>query len=363
MPTAPPARADRRRAPSLGATSVAHRGPWPGARRGHYARLVDIDAYVMAHQAEWQRLEHLVARRRHLSGPEVDELVNLYQRVATHLSAIRSSAHDPTLVARLSTLVARARAAVTGAHTPAWRDIGRFFMVSFPVNAYRTRWWWLGSAVGSLGVALITGWWVARSPHVQTSLAAPAEIRRLVTHQFRGYYSQYAATSFAAKVWTNNVWVAALSLIFGILLGIPSVILLLQNAANIGVAGGLMFAYGRGPEFFALILPHGLLELTAVFLAAGAGLRLGWCVIDPGPRPRGQALAAEGRASVGLALGLIVVLATSGVIEAFVTPSPLPAWARILIGIAAEVIFVGYVIVFGRRGDIDADPDLAPVAG
>ncbi|HKB30578.1 MAG TPA: stage II sporulation protein M [Streptosporangiaceae bacterium] len=330
---------------------------------------MDVDAYVMAHAREWQRLEHLVSRRRRLSGPEVDELVALYQRVATHLSAVRAASHDPALVARLSTLVARARAAVTGAHTPAWRDIGRFWLVSFPAIAYRARWWWLGSAAGSLAVALIVGLWVARSPHVQAGIAPPAQIRQLVRQEFRGYYSQYAATSFAAKVWTNNVWVAALSLLFGVLLGIPTLIVLLQNAVNVGVDGGLMFAYGRGAEFFGLILPHGLLELTAVFLAAGAGLRLGWCVIDPGPRPRGQALAEEGRATIGLALGLVVVLLVSGVIEAFVTPSPLPTWARILIGAGAEAAFLTYVIAAGRRavragqsGDIDAAPDTLPVA-
>ena len=331
---------------------------------------MDVDAYVLAHAAEWQRLEHLVSRRRRLSGPEVDELVRLYQRAATHLSAVRAASHDPALVARLSTLVARARAAVTGSHTPAWRDIGRFALVSFPAAAYRARWWWLGSALGSLVVALLIGWWVARSPQVQAGIAPPAQIRQLVGQEFRGYYSQYAATSFAAKVWTNNVWVAAQSLVFGILLGIPTLIVLLQNAFNVGVDGGLMFAYGRGPEFFGLILPHGLLELTAVFLAAGAGLRLGWCIIDPGHRPRGRALAEEGRATIGLALGLIVVLLASGVIEAFVTPSPLPTWARILIGIGVESAFLTYVIVFGRRavraghaGDIAAVPDVLPVAG
>src|SRR5260370_25673098 len=100
----------------------------------------------MAHAREWQRLEHLVSRRRRLSGPEVDELVALYQRVATHLSAVRAASHDPALVARLSTLVARARAAVTGAHTPAWRDIGPVWLLSLPPLPFRARWGGRGSA-------------------------------------------------------------------------------------------------------------------------------------------------------------------------------------------------------------------------
>lgn len=330
---------------------------------------MDVDAYLAAHQAEWRRLDDLVRRRRRLTGDEVDELVTLYQRTATHLSTVRSTGHDPALVAGLSTRVARARTALTGSHTPAWSAVARFAVVTFPAMAYRARWWWLGTAAGSVLVAVLLGWWVARSPGIQAALLPKAQVRQLVNHQFRGYYSQYAAGSFAAKVWTNNVWVAAESLAFGILLGLPTLWVLFGNAANGGVEGGLMFAHGKGGLFFILILPHGMLELTAVFLAAGTGLRLGWCIVDPGARPRGRALAEEGRAAVSIALGLIVVLLISGVIEAFVTPSPLPSWARILIGAAAEATFLGYVILLGRRAvgagltpDIDEAPDMVPLA-
>ena len=331
---------------------------------------MDVAAYAAAHEAEWQRLDALVKRRRQLSGEEIDELVSLYQQTTTHLSAVRSAGTDPILVAALSSRVARARAAVTGATTPGWSAVSRFALVSFPAMAYRARWWWLGTAAGSVGLAFIIAWWVARSAAVQAAILPPAQVANLVNHQFRGYYSQYAASSFAAEVWTHNVWVAAESLIFGILLGLPTLWLLFSNAANVGVSAGLMFAHGRGVLFFALILPHGMLELTAVFLAAATGLRLGWTVIDPGPRPRGRALAEEGRASVTIALGLIVVLLVSGMIEAFVTPSSLPSWARILIGVTAEAAFLSYVIVAGRRAvaagltaDIGEAPDVAPVAG
>src|SRR5690606_13845471 len=94
---------------------------------------MDLDVFVTAHRAEWDRLEALLRRRaRRLTGEEVDELVTLYQRTATHLSLVQSSAPDPALVARLTTLVARARSAVTGPRTAGWRDVGRFFAEGFP---------------------------------------------------------------------------------------------------------------------------------------------------------------------------------------------------------------------------------------
>jgi uncharacterized membrane protein SpoIIM required for sporulation len=145
---------------------------------------------------------------------------------------------------------------------------------------------------------------------------------------------------------------------------------LLQNQLNLGVIAGFMFANGKGGLFLGLILPHGLLELSAVYLACAAGLRLGWTVIDPGPRRRGQALAEEGRAAMSIAIGLVGVLLVSGLIEGFVTGWVHVTWLRIGIGVLAEATFLAYVIVFGRKavragetGDAELTPDAAPAAG
>jgi uncharacterized membrane protein SpoIIM required for sporulation len=335
---------------------------------------VDVDLFVAAHRAEWDRLAELLGRARKLRGPEADELVTLYQRSATHLSLVRSAAPDPALLSWLSTLVTRARSAVTGTHNPAWREVGLFFSHRFPAAVYRSRRWWLATALVTIVVSGLLAAWVATDAQVQASIAAPAEIRNLTEPggSFESYYSSNPAGSFAAQVWTNNAWVAATCLFFGILGGIPVLLALWANAANVGVSAGLMSAAGRLDIFFGLITPHGLLELTVVFVAAGTGLRLGWTVLNPGPRTRAVALATEGRATAAMALGLACVLLVSGVIEAFVTPSGLPTWARIGIGALAEIAFLTYVFVLGRRaaragvtGDVDAryGGDVRPEAG
>lgn len=328
---------------------------------------MDVDAFVLAHRPTWDRLEALVKRRRRLSGPEVDELVDLYQQVSTHLSLVRSASSDAVLVGRLSGLVARARATVTGAHAPLWREFIRFWTVSFPVVAYRSWRWWLGSAIAFYAVAAVIAVWVATNPEVQSVIGTPADIDQLVNHDFADYYSENPAGSFALRVWVNNSWVAAQCIGFAILLGVPIPYILFQNAANLGLSAGLMFDAGKGGIFLGLLTPHGLLELTAVLLAGAAGMRLGWMVIAPGDRPRGQVLAEQGRAVVSVAVGLAVVLLVSGLIEALVTPSPLPTWARIAIGVAAEVAFLTYVVKFGRRaaragetGDVEDAPDVVP---
>lgn len=222
------------------------------------------------------------------------------------------------------------------------------------------------TAVVSLLFAALVGWWVATHPEVRSAIAAPVELRELTRPggAYESYYSSHQATSFAAQVWTNNAQAAALCQVLGAFLCLPVIAVRLLNMVNVGVGIGLMAAAGRLDTFLGLLVPHGLLELTAVFVAAGTGLRLGWTVIDPGPRRRRDALAQEGRAALGMALGLALVLLASGAIEAFVTPSGLPTWTRVSIGVAAEAAFLLYVYaVGGRAARSGRTGDLADDAG
>lgn len=330
---------------------------------------MDLDAFSAVHGPTWARLDTL-ARQRRLSGAESDELVRLYQEVATHLSVVRSAAPDPSVVSRLSDILGRARATIAGAHDPGWADAVRFVALSLPAALYRIRWWTVAVMVGFLAVAVLAGVHVFSTPEAQAAIGTPAELRNYAEQEFANYYSENPPSSFAALVWTNNAWIAAQSVAFGIT-GFWPVMVLVQNAVAVGTAGAVMALHDGLGVFFQLILPHGQLELTAIFVAAAAGLRLFWSVVDPGGRPRGRAVAEEGRALFTVAIGLVGVLAVAGLIEGFVTPSTLPWGVKIAIGTVALVAFWAYTLVLGRRavaegetGDIRAEhrADELPVA-
>lgn len=308
---------------------------------------MDLDALVARRAGAWARLDELTRRRR-LSGAEADELLDGYQRVATDLSLVRSTAPDPSLVAHLSVLLSRARVRAGGSRTVGWRAVGRFLAEDFPAALYRMRWWWGLTALANVVVGLALGAWLVQHPVVENTLLTPQEVEQLVQVQFETYYSQHPASSFATLVWVNNAWVAAQCIAMGVL-GLPVLWVLWQNIANVAVIGSLMHLHGRSEVFWGMILPHGLLELTAVFVAGGVGLRLFWAWVAPGPRTRMSSLAAEGRTAAGVSLGLVLVLLVSGLIEGFVTPAPLPTWARVGIGVLALAAFLLYVFTLGRR--------------
>jgi uncharacterized membrane protein SpoIIM required for sporulation len=319
---------------------------------------MDLDAYTAAHRDEWDRLAILDSKRT-LPGAEADELIDLYQTGASQLSAIKTQAGSTAQGDRLSILLSAARLRFTGASANILSQLPRFFAAQLPAALYRLRWLTLAVALTTAVVAGLFAWWALANPQVLANVGSSADLKQLVNHSFVNYYSANPAASFTGQVWTNNAWIAAQCIAFGITgLYVPTVIL--QNAQNIGVTGAVMFSYGKGDIFFQYIAPHGMLELTSVFVAAAAGLRIFWSWIAPGARTRGQALAEDGRALFVVAIGLALSLLVSGVIEGFVTPSALPWPIKIGIGAVALAAFLTYMIVVGGRaaragetGDID----------
>lgn len=309
---------------------------------------VDLDAYVAEHAAEWRRLEQLTGRRR-LTATEVDELVVLYQRAATHLSVLRSRSPEPAVINRLSHLVLAARARITGRPRPSRAALRRFLLADLPAALYRAWPWWCGVATGFSALSGFLIWYVAGHPDTAAAFIGEAAAEDLVDSGFAGYYTEFAAPTFAFHLWTHNAWLAAQCLASGVLV-VPVFYLLWQNALNIGVVGGVMISYGRADVFFGLITPHGLLELTGIFVAAGVGLRTAWAWISPPAHlSRGRAVAVAGRSAIVVAAGLVGLFAVSALLEAFVTPAPLPVTVRVAMGAAVWLAFLAYALLLGRH--------------
>jgi uncharacterized membrane protein SpoIIM required for sporulation len=319
---------------------------------------MDLDAYAAAHGHEWTELEAL-ARRRRLTGPEADRLVTLYQSGAAELSALQTAAGSSVVADRLSLTLSRARLRFTGAGRNLASQVPAFFVAQLPAALWRVRWLSIAVLLVTVVVATSFAVWAAGSPAVLASFGSEEFRRQFATEDFVDYYSESASSSFTGQVWTNNAFIAAQCVAFGITgVWVPYVVL--SNAMNVGISAGLMAEQGRLEYFFLYILPHGQLELYSIFVAGGAGLMIFWSWVEPGARTRGQALAEDGRALVTVAVGLMLALLVSGVIEGFVTRQPWPWAIKIGIGTVALVGFLLYQWVLGGRahragqtGDLD----------
>ncbi|MET0734224.1 MAG: stage II sporulation protein M [Microbacterium sp.] len=308
---------------------------------------MDLDALTAARRQEWARLDEL-SRERRLTGSEVDELVTRYQSASADLADLKTSAGRTTQGDHVSTVLARARLRLTGTPENVLRQIPRFFVLQLPAALYRVRWTTLVIAIAFVIVAATVAFWVSGDPALVATLGSQAQLEYYAENQFTDYYSENPAAVFAGTVWTNNAWIAAQCVLFGIT-GIWPLMVLMQNAIGVGTAAAILLSFDRGDVFVLFILPHGLLELTCVFVAAAAGLHIFWAWVAPGRRSRGEALASAGRSLATVAIGLVIALAVAGLIEGFVTAQPWPWAVKIGIGAVALALFVVYMVVVGGR--------------
>ena len=151
----------------------------------------------------------------------------------------------------------------------------------------------------------------------------PAELRSVAEPEHQGLVlhgaGEHAGVSIG--IFINNIQVTFLAYAGGITLGLLTGYVLATNGILLGAVAGLATGAGNGGDLLRLIVGHGVLELSCIAVAAAAGLRVGWSLVEPGPGTRAEALRAEAARSVGIVLGTMPWLVLAGLVEGFVTGS------------------------------------------
>ncbi|MDY5585633.1 MAG: stage II sporulation protein M [Arcanobacterium sp.] len=308
---------------------------------------MDSLAFANARKEQWERLEKLT-RQRQLNGAESDELYRLYQSAAGDLAYVRTNIPDPEIVLRLSALLGRTRSRITSNSINAFRAIRDFFVITLPLSVYRIRWWVLVVSLACIAIFFGVLFTVMLNPALLEQLGSEEQLDYYARVAFEAYYSEYSNSDFAAMVWTNNAWIAVTTIAGGIT-GVFPLYMLWSNSLAVGQAGAVLESRDMLDVFFQLILPHGQLELCAVFIAGAAAFKLFWAWVRPRNYPRIEALAREGKYTVMVTIALVIALFAAGLVEGFVTPSSLDWWVKILIGSFVFLAFWFWIIYCGRR--------------
>lgn len=315
---------------------------------------MDIDRYIALNEPTWARLDELARRAgrpgTRLSPAELDELVRLYQRSSAQLSHVRTHYRDAPLADRLTMLVARGRAVIyAGRRRGALEAVATFFSLTFPAALWHARWFIGASALVTLGPALAAGLWLASDPAALARSAPAVEREIYVEDLFEQYYSDRSPWQFFGEVTVNNVWVSFLTFAGSATLGLFTVGVLVTNGWLLGERAAWLHEAGAADRFWGFILPHGMLEISAIIVAGGAALQLAWSILVPGDRPRGDAVREEGQRSAAIALGLVSWFVVAGLVEGFVTGRGFSPALRIGIGAVVWLAAVVYVVVRGRE--------------
>lgn len=312
----------------------------------------------------WQRLEDLLSMLsgsslRGLSRVEVREFGELYRRAASDLAIARAETRDAKLINYLNSLVIRAHGKIYRAESSGTGVVWKFFANDFPAAFRRARWYIFIAFLALALPAVFSGWQSYVDPEFALIIGVENAAASAASNQKWWLSLNEANQIGASELMTNNIRVSFLAFAWGALLGIGSLYVLMMNGVSIG---GVLGACYRGNADFAnelltFMVGHGVIELSAVFMAGGAGIMIGYAVIDPGDLTRAQALKNKGMEAAKIVIGCACLLVVAGIIEGFLSPSSLPPAVKITTGILTGIILYMYLIMVGN----DTDTDKAPV--
>jgi uncharacterized membrane protein SpoIIM required for sporulation len=323
---------------------------------------MSLEGWLKERRPAWQRLEAIVDRLyrrgpRRTPAREVRECTELYQAACADLARLRALSGDPAVVGPLNRLVTRAHGQIyRGGPRRSWR-LRNFFLVQYP-RLFRSTWkFTLASfllAASSAWMAFAT---VQRSPEVVADILGGADQEfygNKTVADIRERFGHEGNPIFSSFVITNNIRVALYAFAMGITFGVGTVYVMVVNGAMLGGLAGAFAKSGIQRQLWMVILPHGALELSAIVVAGGAGLLIGYGLCCPGRRTRRRALREEAIKAMQLAVGLVPAFAVAGIFEGFVTPSDaIPDTVKVVLGIAAALVFWLYVLLGGWGAKVE----------
>lgn len=310
-----------------------------------------LERFVTEREQRWAELEAAVSRARRghlraLSAGDVERFGTLLRHASSDLAIARRDYPAAGVTEYLNDLSARAHPLLYRGRAPRAGGIPRFYATGLP-RAFRAAWPYIVTSLALLALGFLAGWLaVSLRPDLRAALVPQSLFDQMARGRIQ---ANVPDAPFAASfIIQNNIRVALICFAGGVLLGLPTALVLVSNGWMLGTVAAAVHLGGYDLQFWSLIVPHGVIELSVIVIAGGTGLMLGDSVLRPGTARRGDSLAAAARRAVTLAIGAATLLIVAGTLEAFVSPSALPDAAKLAVGATTGALLYSWLLLSGR---------------
>lgn len=317
-----------------------------------------MNRFIDERKDNWQRLEDLLGLLRGislkgLSKMEVREFGELYRRAATDLAIARAETRDPKLINYLNSLVIRAHGKIYRAEGEGSSIIGKFFLQDFP-RTFRDNWKYMAIAGGTFVLFAIFGFVATWIDTDFTNFVYLSGVVDNIRSGERWWLSLNDSNQIGASfIMSNNILVSIRAFAMGALFGIGAFYDIAFFGAHVGSVFGACYKLNPpfGFDLLTFVIGHGVIELSVVCFCGGAGMMIGYAIINPGDLTRAQALKKKGMAAAKIVIGCACLLVIAGLIEGFISPSSLPPAVKFGTGILTGVVMYSYFLLAGRVTD------------
>lgn len=308
---------------------------------------MNVRQFVKQHREEWKQLEEqlttLHQKRSSMSGREIDQFAQLYQKAAQNLSYSQTYFPKEDVTAYLNGLVSKSHNLLYKDQVSSFKQIRYFFGVKF-IGLLLEQWKFVLVAMMLFLVGGMAAFIAVLNDPLHIYSVLPANMAQSVDPNEINNNGSIDSSMMSASIMTNNIQVGMLAFAGGLTFGLLTVYLLIYNGIMIGALAALYWQYDKTYEFWAYIVPHGMIELTAIFIAGGAGLLMGYKLFVPGRYSRAMQLKRQARRSVQLLLGTIPLFIIAGIIEGFITPADLSLEVKYIVAILTVAGLALYIL-------------------
>ncbi|HEY6232613.1 MAG TPA: stage II sporulation protein M [Pyrinomonadaceae bacterium] len=313
------------------------------------------DHFIEQHKTAWERLEDLLklldhSSLRRLHREEVRELGRIYRRTSSDLAIARAESRDPRLINYLNSLVIRAHGRIYQADAQGGSRIISFFARELP-QTFRRTWGYTAVAFSVFALFSVIGFMGTKyDPEFSELVGVSPAFREAYIETKTHWWEDLneANQVGASSIFTHNIQVTIYTFAFGAFFGVGTLFYLAYNGATIAAVLALTYRSGFGNDLLTFMVGHGVIELSCVFIAGGAGLLIGSALLMPGDLSRADALKSRGKDAVRLMMGVAVLLVVAGIIEGFISPAPINPKIKFSIAALTGLALYSYLLLAGR---------------
>lgn len=312
---------------------------------------MELTSFLKKHAPTWTELERLMDRlsRRNpnIDAETIERFTSLHKQASSHLAYLYTHAPNHEASVHLNKLVARSHNLLYRDQWSSTESLRSFFRSGF-VRMLAARSRFILAAALLMLIGFFSGFIAVWIDPQHLPAIVPPEYAGVDPSRVTEDRGNLPSATISAAIMSNNIRVAILAFAAGITLGIGTLYILVYNGILIGALAALFHRAGEAYAFWAYILPHGVIELTAIFIAGGAGLYMGYVIMVPGPFSRKFRFITSAKESVQLLLGTVPLFIVAGIIEGYITPTQLSLEAKYGVALLTLALLAVYIL-FGLK--------------
>ncbi|MBU3074518.1 stage II sporulation protein M [Clostridium estertheticum] len=308
------------------------------------------EQFIKINSDTWRELEDfsiIINKKgvKKLPSEDVVKFLQIFRSCSHNLAYATTHYPKSKVVSYLNSLVSKCHNHVYAVKKISPSSLIKYITYDFPLLLKKYK-WFIISSFSFFALGVILSMILVLINVNNASMFLPSDLISTIKSGNSGP-KQWNSPLMSSNIMVNNISVSLKAFVMGITLGIGTIYVLFFNGALMGALTVLEYTYGNPINYWSLILPHGIIELTAIFISGAAGLMIAKSMLLPGEYSRKHALIKGAKESISLIIGVTFMLIIAGIIEGFFTPLNISESSKLIFaGVSAILLTVYFSIPY-----------------